>query len=126
MKFIRIVLYFAIFIGLNVSSADAAVKPIVSLSKTHAELTIGARRATVGNQQSPLKPRPTYICSVIRGVSYGAALVGIQSLSISLPSMATVAGAPVAAAGAGAFSAGISIATMIANDTLCATERITK
>lgn len=118
----------ALLILFGIGSAEASSKAPILVAKTHAEITIGSKMVTVSNHQSQSKLRVTYVCSVIRGVSYGAALVGLQSMAISLPSMATVAGAPVAAVavGVGALSAGISIATMIANDRLCTWERIAR
>lgn len=114
--------------GFGVSTTDASPKAQISPIKTHAEVLVGAKIVTGSNQQGLSKSSTTYICSVIRGVSYGVDLVGLQSMAISLPSMATVAGAPVAAVAVavGVVSVGISIATMIANDRLCIWERIVK
>lgn len=125
---IKILMCTTLITSIGIASADASSKMPVQSFKTHAELNIGPKIFTASNGQSQSKSKTTYVCSVIRGVSYGAALVGLQSMGISLPSMATVAGAPVAAVavGVGALSAGISIATMIANDRLCTWERMTR
>lgn len=123
---IKIFICTALFTSFGMSAADASSNTRISSSKTHAEVSVGAKIITVSNHQ--FQSKTIYVCSIIRGVSYGAALVGLQSIAISLPSMATVAGAPVAgvAVGVGAFSAGISIATMIANDIICTGERIVR
>lgn len=126
MHAIKIFLTAALLTGIGVTTADASIRPQVSSVRTHAELAIGSQKVTLSSQQSQSKSRARYVCSVIRGVSYGVALVGLQSMTISLPSMTTVVGVPVAAvaAGVGALSAGFGIATMIANDKLCTWGRI--
>jgi hypothetical protein len=117
-----------LIMGIGISTADASPKSQISSTRTHAEVSVGAKIVTVSNQKAQWQSSSTYICSVIRGLSYGVALVGIHSMAISLPSMASVAGTPVAAVAVGisVVSAGITIATMIANDRLCTLERIVR
>lgn len=121
---IKIFLCSMLFTFIGIGSVEASSNSLVLSSKTHAEIHTGSKIITLSDRQSQSKR--IYVCSVIRGISYGAALAGLQSMAISLPVMATAAGAPVAAVavGVGVFSAGISIATMIANDRLCTWERI--
>jgi len=121
MKLLKIACLIALFTGFGVASSTAADKPLVVPTKTHTALMVGPNKVTTSSQQSQQKSKQTLVCSAIRGISYGAALVGVQAMTISLPSMATVAGAPVAAVAVGvsAASAAVTIATMIANDKLC-------
>lgn len=76
---------------------------------------------TVSNRQSHSKMRLGTLCPAIQGMSYGAALVGFQSAAIVIPSMASAAGAPVAAiaTGVGVASTIIGFATMVAHDMVC-------
>ena len=82
----------ALLTGFGVSSSAAAAKPAVVPTKAHAELTIGANKVTVSSVQRRLVSKPTHICSTLQGVSYGAALVGLQSVLIVLPSFANEKG----------------------------------
>lgn len=89
MKLLRIACFIALLTGLGVASSAAVVKPPVVIAQTHAELTIGANKVTVSSVQRRLVSKPTHICSTLQGVSYGAALVGLQSVLIVLPSFAS-------------------------------------
>lgn len=123
MKLLKIGCLIALFMEFGVVSSDAATNVVAT--KTHAALMTGPNKVTTSSLQSQQKSKPTLVCSAIRGISYGVALVGAQVLTISLPSMATVAGVPVAtvAVGVSVASAAVIIVTMIAKDNLCAWER---
>jgi len=121
MKLLRITCLIALFTGFGVASSAAAAKPLVVPTKAHAELSIGTKRVTVGSEQRQLVSKPTHACSVLQGVSYGAALVGLQSVLIVLPSFASGVGAPVAAiaTGVGTASSGVAFVAMVAHDVVC-------
>lgn len=121
MKWLRIACLIALFTGFGVASSEAATKPPVVISQTHSELTIGAKRVTVSSVQRRLVSKPTHICSTLQGVSYGAALVGLQSVLIVLPSFASGVGAPVSviATGVGTVSSGVGFVAMVVHDLVC-------
>ncbi len=121
MKRLRIACLIALFTGFGVTSSAAATKLPVVPTKAHTKLTIGAKRVTVGSEQSQLKAKPTDVCSVMQGLSYGAALVGLQSVLIVLPSFASGVGVPVAAiaTGVGMASSGVGFVAMVAHDVVC-------
>lgn len=121
MKLLGITCLIALLTGFGVSSSAAAAKPAVVPTKAHAKLTIGEKRIIVSSEKTQLVFKPTYFCSTLQGVSYGAALVGLQSVLIVLPSFASGVGAPVApiATGIGTFSSGVGFVTMVAHDVVC-------
>ena len=121
MKRLRIVWLIALFTGVGVSSSAAVSKPPVVSAKAHAESTIGAKRVTLGSEQSPLRSKRAHVCSVMQGVSYGTALVGLQSVLIVLPSFASGVGVPVAAiaTGVGIVSSGVGFVSMVVHDVIC-------
>ena len=118
---IKILVCTSLLTTVGIASADASSTASTSSLKSHGELTIGAKRVTVGSERSQLKPKPTHVCSVMQGVSYGAALLGFQSVLIVLPSFSSGVGVPVAAiaAGVGVVSSGVGFVAMVAHDVVC-------
>ncbi len=103
----------------GISSAEASAKPLVIVSKTHAEIHLGPKIVTLGSGEA--KSKRIYLCSAMQGVTYGAALVGWQSTLIVLPSFASGVGAPVGAVatGVGAIATGVGFLTMVVHDMAC-------
>ena len=119
MLVLKIVLSVSLLTGLGISSAEA--KPQVASTKSHAEVSIGAKILTESNQRSQSKSKAPYVCSAMQGMAYGAALVGIQSTLIVLPSFASGVGAPVGAiaTGVGVVATGVGFVAMVAHDMVC-------
>lgn len=118
---IKIVACTTLLTLIGIGSAEASFKAPISVAKTHAEVTIGAKTVTGSNQQGQPKSTAAYVCSGIKGMSYGAALVGIQSTLIVIPSFASGVGVSVAAiaTGVGVVSTAFGFATMVAYDAIC-------
>lgn len=111
----------ALITGIGVASSEAATNHQILPSKAHTGSSIAAKSVTLRSEQGHVVSKPSRVCSVLQGVSYGAALVGLQSVLIVLPSFASGVGIPVAAiaTGIGTTSSGIGFVTMVAHDVVC-------
>ncbi len=118
---LKIILCTALITSSGIAAANASNKAPAPSLKTHAEVSVRAKVVTVSSEKRQLVFKPTHFCSTLQGVSYGAALVGLQSVLIVLPSFASGVGAPVAAiaTGIGTFSSGVGFVAMVAHDVVC-------
>lgn len=118
---IKIFLSATLLTCIGVGSADAASKLTPPTLKSHPQVTTGLKKVTPSKQLTPRSSRATGVCSTMQGLAYGAALVGLQSTLIVLPSFASGVGVPVGAiaTGVGVVATGVGFVTMVAHDMAC-------